>query len=553
MGNLRPRRQAKEESDAGFTLVEVIAAMGIAAIVLTALLGATISAARASITARVDQQAGDLLVKTLEDLRSLDYGAVALTPAAVAADSSIVTPAENGACPAEADACWTVPNGIGLEPVVLASTGAVDPHISTVTANANNVAFTLRRYVTQPPGENTRRVTAIAEWSIGGTPYSREVSTMFANTRRGLPLPKFTVAEAGGGVTVVNPGGMLQVPVIVKNLGARDAFELRVLADDVFQPNWVIYPDETCSGGFDEENPPTALQATSGVYRTPEVFPDSITCYIATLQTSDAANVEDYSIVVQGQSTKQPSAETAIFATDLILVSVQDGVVAPPTPTPTISDTATPTPTPTPSTTQVCSTPAPAITPPNGYTVHRFVLQNDPAGDTETVDHNPMQRDDCGVQTDSFAYSTEESSEIGRSISVGGDTDDDGGPAVAEWRWLAPVITDVRGDAVVRFDYKCTSGTNTFEVALGDYNQTESSGQWTSRDATTVNVSCTGNWSTAEATLNFRPAFSLRSRSGSSAVPTYLSLRIAVPTGSTTRLNYDSPEAPSTLFVGIKP
>jgi hypothetical protein len=498
-----------------------------------------------------------LLTKTLEDLRSLDYGAMALPNTAVAADEDIVTKDENNACPAYA--CWEVPNGIGLEPVVLAPTGAVNPHISEITANANNVIFTLSRYITQPPGENTRRITAIVEWDIAGSPYRREVSTIVANTRRGLPLPKFTVATGDGGVTVVNQGGMLQVPFIVKNLGARDAFDLRVLSADVYQSGWVIYPDDTCSGGLDSDALPTALPASGGVQRTPDLFPDSITCYIATFVTGNATPLTTYPVVIQGQSTKQPSAETATIVTDPVTVSVQAGVVVEPTPSPTATATAspsptpTPTPTPTPSSTQVCSTPNPSFTPPNGYTTHRFVLQNDPQGDTATIPVNPMQRDNCGVQLASRAFSTQVNSEIGREVNTGGNTNQAGGDTVAEWRWLAPVITDIRGTAVVRYAYKCNGVAASLQVTLGDYNQTLSTGQWTARATTTTNVSCNGNWSTGETTLNVGTAFSLRSKNGSGAVPTNLSLRIAVPTGAGVRLNYDSPSAPSTMFVGIKP
>ncbi|MDQ1247006.1 MAG: Prepilin-type N-terminal cleavage/methylation protein, partial [Actinomycetota bacterium] len=175
-----------------------------------------------------------------------------------------------------------------------------------------------------------------------------------------------------------------------------------------------------------------------------------------------------------------------------------------------------------------------------------------PPGDTTTVPINPMQRDDCTVQITSHAYSTEISGSTGRSVAIGGSTSTGGGTTVAEWRWLAPVITEFSGDAKLVFAYQCASGSTTFQVAIGDWNQTAASGNYTSRATTTASVSCTGTWRTAEVNLSV-PKFSVRSKNGSGAVPTYLVVRIAAPSGAQVRLDYDSAASPSTLFIGTKP
>ena len=557
MGAPRSLTRATRGPDSGGSLVEIVVAMGIASLVLAALLGATISAARASVEARIDQQASDLLTKSLEDLRSLDYGAVAMATGDLTSDPSIAAASSAEAC--TVTYCWEVPNDVGVEPLVTAPTGGVNPHISTVTANANGVTFVLRRYVTQPPGENTRRITAVVTWNFGSAARSRSASTIFANTRRGLPLPKFVVSSSGGGALAVNIGGTMQVPFIIKNLGARDSFELRVFADGTLQTGWTFYPDVDCAGSLDPDAIPAALTVTAGTARTGDLFPDSITCFVA---VKEATTLGVTAITVQGQSTKQPSAETAVFTTEAVIVSVQEGIVVAPTPSPSAtasgSPTATPTETPTetpspsPSTTQVCINPGITITPPNGYTLHRFVLQNSPLGNTETIPLNPMQRDDCGVQTTSHAYSTEINGDIGRAVAVGGSTDSDGGTTVAEWRWLPQAITSVSGTAVVTFWHRCTSTTADYQIALGQWNQKANTNEWTVKSTVTSNQTCTGDWQVATATLTV-PTYTLRSKVGTGAVPIYLDLRIAAPSGSQVRLNYDAAGAPSTLFVGTNP
>lgn len=582
---LRPR--AAGVPDAGFTLVEVVVAMGIAGLTLMALLGATLSGARASMDARVNQQAADLLTKTIEDLRSLDFGAIAMADADVGNVEDAIPGGQDG-CPVT-ETCWAVPNvgssaapspsassteaqpsassgsslprNSAVEPLVTAPTGAVTPHETTVTANANNVTFTLRRYITSPADGNTVRATAVVEWQLAGAPHSRTFSTVIANTRRGLPLPKFAVTASGAVNFAINPGSQAQLPFIIKNLGARDAFDLRVYTSDTPQTGWVFYPDATCAGGLDPDNMPAPLAMHSGDYLTPELYPDSVNCFIAA-KTLDTEGT--YAFTIRAQSTKQPSATGAVITSKPITVNVQSGVVAPtstPTPTPSGSGTPSPSPsatesaspTPTPSTTTVCASPGALPTPPNTYTLRRFVLLNSPQGDTATAALNPMQRDDCTVQSTSHAYSTNVSSATGRSVATGGSTSTGGGANVAEWRWLAPVITEFSGDATLLVYYQCASGTASLQVALGDWNQTKSADTaYTSRVTTTANVSCDGTWRTAE--IDFTVSkFSLRSKTNSSAVPTYLVLRVAAPSGTSVRLNYDSASAPSTLFIGSKP
>ena len=547
MNTTRAARRPRAH-DGGFTLIEVVAAMGIAMVVLSALLMASISAVKASVSARVDQQAGDLLTKTLEDTRSLDFGAIAMSATDITSDPAITGTVGSTSTPP----VWTVPNGVGPENVVYANTGSITPHITPITANSNNVQYTLKRYVTQVPGDASRRVTAIVDWTVNNESRTRTASTVIVESRRGLPLPNYVVSTGGAGVTAVNPGGTIQIPFIIKNLGARDSLELRAIVDALPMNGWVFYPDATCAGGLTPGEFPTALPMSGGVYVTGELYPDSTTCYVATYTTSTPTS---FGVVIQATSTKQPSAESAVMVLSTVMVTVADGVVSTspsPTPTSTETGTATATPTPDPSTTITCVTPSPSVTAPSSFTMHGFTLQNNPAGDTTTIPVNPMERDNCLVQSTGHAYSTNINGDAGRLVQSGGNTSTAGGATVAEWRWLAPTITQIQGPAALKIYYKCSGTSTTVAVALGSWNQTNTSGQWTSEVDITDTLTCTGGWAQKQIALT-APNFSLRSKSGSGAVPTYLSLRLAVTSGPDVRLNYDEPGAASTLFVGTNP
>lgn len=118
--------------------------------------------------------------------------------------------------------------------------------------------------------------------------------------------------------------------------------------------------------------------------------------------------------------------------------------------------------------------------------------------------------------------------------------------------WLPSTITDVSGTVVVQFTYLCSGTSANFQIAIGEWNQTKNNNQWTSKASNTSPQTCTGGWRTTNVAFTVA-TFTLQSKNGANAVPTNLDLRIAGPSGSGIRLNYDSPNAPSALYVGTKP
>lgn len=535
------------DSDAGVSLVEIIVAMSMAGIVLVALLGSSIVAARATVSARVNQQAGDLLTKSIEDMRSLDFAALSMRTTDLARDADIV-----GTPPA-----WTVPNGAAAAPEEIAAdaTGAVFPHVSTVTANTNNTVFTVKRYVTKVAGNSAvKRVTVVAGWTDQTGPHTRAASTIVADTRRGLPLPSFVVSNGGGGVTNVSPGGRVVLPFFVRNLGAPDSFSLRVIEGATAQGGWQFYRDENCLGSLDDTQ--QLLEASAGVVVTGQLFPDAIKCFLAT--TTGLMDPRVYSFAISGTSTVQPEAGGNTSTAQPVAVTVGGGVVSPtptPTPTPTASPSGTPTPTPTatPATTEVPVAPNPTPTPsPVGYSLRGFILKNDPMGNTITeVPSNPMNRDSTTVQFGDHQYSTNVGGTTGRNIQAGGSITAQGSASVAEWRWLpAQTQTRVKGPAQLQFSYLCPSGVNNEKVTLGigQWDQSKSAYTgWTSVESGLL--TCNDSWQRATLTTGpFSECLMANNGCGSGRSSSTLAIRLVVSEGSQLWINYDSSNAASVLF-----
>ena len=71
-------RVAKQVGDDGFSLVETVVALVIAGIAFSALGMTLISGVGASLFAQQNQQAGDLLNQTVEQVRAMSYSSVAM-------------------------------------------------------------------------------------------------------------------------------------------------------------------------------------------------------------------------------------------------------------------------------------------------------------------------------------------------------------------------------------------------------------------------------------------------------------------------------------------
>lgn len=313
------RRVADDE---GFSLVEVIVAITMAAVLLTGGAHALGSSLKAAVFARNNTQAAELLTETIERLRSLDYGALAMVATDLTGDAEIT-----GTAPAltfDPDASGPLP----AEPIVLASTGAVRPHVASHVRNSQS--YDVRTYVTAPsdaevPGSGYKRITVRATWTTGSGPHQRQSSTVVTRTRRGLPLPNFLVTATAGEPTapvVVNTGVDLVLPFEVVNRGARDAFNLAITSDPAIDASFDLFTDPTSVGTHEDSDPPAPDSDSNTVADTGLLEVDQGVSMLAVATVPSTAVSGRYTFTVTGSSASQPTAggatRTATFTVDVV-------------------------------------------------------------------------------------------------------------------------------------------------------------------------------------------------------------------------------------------
>ena len=239
----RVRVRASASGEAGFSLVETIVAMTVAALVFGAVGGILLVSLKATLVGRQAQQAADLANRTVEQMRNRDYTTLGLASADAATDPAITASG------------YAVPLSNGtttVEPVVLLTTSPISQHVTTMTLDGTS--FTVARYVTSPPadavaGNAYRRVTAVVSWTTGSRTRSRSTSTLVGIARRGLPAPASNLRLTAP--PSVSRGGVFTVAVAVTNLGVRSRWTIttRTTIGSVTRP-WRLawYSDSGATG-----------------------------------------------------------------------------------------------------------------------------------------------------------------------------------------------------------------------------------------------------------------------------------------------------------------
>lgn len=307
----------------GFSLVEVVIAITLAAVLLTGGARALGSSLKAAVFARSNSQAAELLSERIEDLRSADYAAIAMTAADAASD-----PAVSGTAPALS----FDPDGSGpltAEPLVLASTGLVSPHVTT--ADRNTQKYSLHTYVTAPAdaevaGAGYKRVTVRATWKAGASSHERSASTIVTRTRRGLPLPNFQITATDGqpgSPITVNAGAELVLPFDVVNRGARDAFNLTVASTPSMAAAFTLLVDSgTSTGTHDADDTDAPDSDGNGVRDTGLMAVDASQSMLAVATVPSSTVGSSYTFTVTATSSGQPTAvgatRSATFAVKVV-------------------------------------------------------------------------------------------------------------------------------------------------------------------------------------------------------------------------------------------
>ena len=352
-----------DPGDGGFTLIEVMVAIGMATVVLTAFAYASTSSVQAIHIARLNQQGADLATQQLEHMRTRSFGSLGHDPAGIAPDPHLTSGKYQG------------------ESLVQVK-GGLSPQIKTSTQN--DFTYAIYTYVTRVDdsiGEDNRRVTVLVEWAAYGRTWSKTMSTVVTQSARGLPLPEFKLTAVGPSTITVNPDATAAFGFQLSNQGAPDQFNITTnLAgsalyldngNDVFDPSGdlTLMTDHNSDGTIDTGRLEPKQEVVFWVVRkVPAGTPNSSINWTITAKAS----------------SQDSAAATASINSVLVVTSAVITPSATPSPSASVSTTpsSSPTPTPTPTEsipwTSICaaSQPAPTPSPVSGYSIKAYTLHN---------------------------------------------------------------------------------------------------------------------------------------------------------------------------------
>ena len=533
--------RSRAARDDGMSLIETMVALAIAMVMFAALGAVSLAGIHSVVLSRQNQQAADVLNRAVEQARSIPFQNLTMVTADLSADDA---GAVTGSPPS-----FVVPGGIGSENVDAKAVGAVSPHQTTESPDGK-VQFTLRRYVTLPAAAtydlngipSIRRFTAVVSWTSYGKTHTRMSSTVLTDTRRGLPLPNYVLQAIAPAEQTKNPATDVTYTFTVRNLGARDTFNISASAG-----SWTYYADTTGNGTLDlDTDPATAddqplgnwdLPAGNSEPDTGPLEPNQTKRFFArrTITESAGATVTTTFTTV---SAAQP-LEAAGSKSVAVILHVQSGSVS--TPPPSGGG---------------CPTTPTGATATGGTTLTSFFLRNRPVGNTTTTTHNPLSREDCTVQTADHDYSSEDPGHsLGRVIRPGGTAGNVAGNVAAEFRYQVSAATLVQGVAVLRFSFKCTgttgpttAGNVSFQAMLGTRNNDNgnlSGFSASSSSVVTPYVCPASGWSVVELPV---------AASMTVSKDKWLALRLVTSaTSSRVLINYDSPSAVSMMSIPVAP
>ena len=360
----RIHRRPAHGSDGGFTLIEMMVAIAMATVILTAFAYASTGSVRAVHTARLNQQGADIATQQLERMRSKAFGSLGHDPAGIAPDPHLASGAYQG------------------ESLVQVA-GGLSPQISTTSMN--NATYTTYTYITRPTdviGADNRRVTVVVEWAAYGRTWSRIMTSVVANTARGLPLPEFKLTPVGPSTVTVNPGATAAFGFQLRNQGAPDQFNVGTTLAGA-----QIYLDD----GNDIFDPTadTLLMTDHNGDGTPDTGrldpKDQVVFWVVRTVPTGAANATTTWQIEAAASSPGNQEITASLTSMLVVTSDVIGPSATPTPSSSASPSATPSPTgsatPSPTwtwTTNTCpaTSPAPVPAAVSGYSRKQYTLHN---------------------------------------------------------------------------------------------------------------------------------------------------------------------------------
>ena len=327
------RERASASGDSGFTLVEAVVALFVLGVIFTALAAAAIGSLRASMSARVEQQAIDFATEALEKARTADYYTLANVSADVSSDPRI------SAC----GTTYCIDPGTGTaEPLVLSAGGSVSPHVNQVSVSlSNEVPITLSTYVSEPADATAdyKRITVMASWSMGSIARERSVTSLVTLTTRGLPLPVFKLTPIGGTSVSVNPDSWVPFAFELTNQGAPDRWNLTSTGSAAGL--WSFYRDDG-DGIYEYPGSPSECSGTcdsiltntnpsgDAIVDTGRIDPTASIVFWAVRNVSDGSAEGVYASGITATSAAQAAAASASATVDVLVDVTEDPIVTNP-------------------------------------------------------------------------------------------------------------------------------------------------------------------------------------------------------------------------------
>jgi type II secretory pathway pseudopilin PulG len=537
MAQRRSCPQRNRRTDEGFSLVEVVVSLGIVSVVFLALAAATLTGVKGTLVARQNQQALDAVNQAIEGVRSLEYAATTMVTSDLSGDSAIT----------RSGGVYVYNPGTGAEPIVSANVGSINPHVSTVYGT-NGTKYTVSRYITAPldaTGAQYRRLTVVASWRYGGDLRSRKASTFLVETRRGLPLPRFSYAGNPTTSQTKGPGTVLNWGFKLQNLGARDAWN--IVADRF---SWRFYLDTNHDGVHDStENTQLADFDGNGTPDTGAL--DNLEVYWFVAERTIGTTESGTSMTrFTATSVAQPAASTAVKFVDETL-NVSSGVINTPSPTVTTttiapsasaSASATASASASASATATASTstipavtgspnPAPVASCTRNCTLTAYYLRNTGIGNTVTASRDTMDTSTTAGHTSAYNYSTDKTGNSGRYLQTGGTGAAESDKyKVAYWRTQLGAKGTYAGTAKVTVYVGCL--TSNGPVTLTAYLGGESAGIFSSSGTGSATLTYCSTTSFTPLTISVPATFSV-------AKNDWLGLKLEASGGTDVRLLYD--------------